>query len=117
MEISLFILWLICGIGAAAVARSKGRSGCWWIFIGILIGPIALLIVGFMASVQAPPALHHGTGYATPVATAMSPPVSAATSRMDDRLKLLTELKHMLDASLITQEEYDLKKMEILKRM
>ena len=36
---------------------------------------------------------------------------------MDDRLKLLTELKHMLDASLITQEEYDLKKMEILKRM
>jgi hypothetical protein len=36
---------------------------------------------------------------------------------MDDRLKLLTELKQMLDASLITQAEYDIKRAEILKRM
>jgi hypothetical protein len=35
----------------------------------------------------------------------------------DDRLKLLTELKQMLDASLITQAEYDTKKTEILGRM
>ena len=118
MEILLPIFfWLICGIGAAAIARSKGRSGCWWFFIGILIGPIALLIVGFMASVQEPSAVNHKIDYLTAVTSTMAPPVSTPGSPMDDQLKLLAELKKMLDASLITQEEYDIKKVEILKRM
>ena len=117
MVISIFMFWLICSIGAAAVARSKGRSGCWWFFIGTLIGPIALLIVGFMASAQASPAMNRAIDDVIPAASVRSPAVPAAASPMDDRLKLLTELKQMLDASLITQAEYDIKRAEILKRM
>jgi hypothetical protein len=214
MEIAFLMFWLICGIGAAAIASSKGRSGCWWFVIGVLIGPLALLIVGFMASATPPqlttsaprptppvaippatttpsrPALYaddrnilysdstlriskeriyfqnqeytirslkpvsvrqvrpgdyvidlynlmdsrvaeinsSSPSYLKAVADAingaissLAPTVIPSTPNVpaptDDRLKLLTELKQMLDASLITQAEYDTKKTEILGRM
>lgn len=215
MEWALCI-WLICGAGAAAIANSKGRSTFWWFVLGMLIGPLAILIVGFMApaSVPAAPArtaaipatttpsrpvlgdtelgllyddgiirvgrervvyrgreyavkslkpvsvrrtgqghytvdlynimdrrveeisspnpatmgdiaaaINRAIGYVAPsVALAAPPvalpaPVAPATAPSDDRLKLLTELKQMLDGSLITQTEYDTKKAEILGRM
>lgn len=46
---SFFVFWVICGIGASMIARSKGRSGCGWVIAGFVIGPLAILIVGFMA--------------------------------------------------------------------
>lgn len=42
------ILWIACGIGAAAIASSKGRSVFGWLIGGFLLGPIGLLIVGLM---------------------------------------------------------------------
>lgn len=33
MEV-FFAIWLLCGIGAAVVASSKGRSGCGWLIVG-----------------------------------------------------------------------------------
>ena len=36
-------LWLICGIGAALIASSRGGSGGWF-FIGLVLGPIGLLL-------------------------------------------------------------------------
>lgn len=218
MEFAICV-WLICGVGAAAIANSKGRSAGWWFVIGVLIGPLALLIVGFMApaAVQAASApvatiaatstpsrptpvgtelgilygdgtiriskerityqgqeytikslkpvsvrqtsqghnvidvynimdrrvLEIGSsspGYLEQIASAINraielaspsptpslpatstapaltgpPPAPNAT---DDRMKLLTELKQLLDASLITQVEYEAKKAEILGRM
>lgn len=46
------ILWIICGIGAAIIAGSKNRSAIGWLFGGILLGPIGILIVGFMPPVK-----------------------------------------------------------------
>ncbi len=46
--IVIVVFWLICGLGAAMIAESKRRSGCAWFIVGFLLGPIALLIVGFM---------------------------------------------------------------------
>ena len=43
------ILWIVCGIGSAAIASSKGRSTFGWLVLGLLFGPIAVLIVGLMA--------------------------------------------------------------------
>src|SRR5579872_6914884 len=43
MELVL-LFWIICGIGAAYVASSRGASGCLWAFIGFLLGPIGLLM-------------------------------------------------------------------------
>lgn len=53
MEIFIALIWLVCGIGAGMIAESKGRSGCGWFVVGVLLGPIALLIVGFMAPADA----------------------------------------------------------------
>jgi hypothetical protein len=46
--------WLICGIGAAAIADSKGRSAGAWFFYGILCGPLGIMIVGFMEKESQP---------------------------------------------------------------
>lgn len=217
MEIAVCV-WLICGVGAAAIANSKGRSVGWWFVIGVLIGPLALLIVGFMApaAVQAAPpvatiaatstpsrptpggtelgilysdstirisrerityqgneytikslkpvSVHQAgqghyvidvynimdrrvleigsssTGYLEQIASAINRAIELASpsptpvlpvnptalapagpppapNASDDRVKLLTELKQLLDASLITQAEYEAKKAEILGRM
>jgi len=37
------IIWLCCGIAAAMVASSKGRSTGGWFFLGILLGPFGLI--------------------------------------------------------------------------
>lgn len=47
------IIWLICAGGAAAIASAKGRNALGWFFGGFLLGPLGLLIVGFMPSVSA----------------------------------------------------------------
>jgi len=45
---AIFFFWIICGIAAAVVASSKDRSGLGWFLLGMLLGPFALLMVGFM---------------------------------------------------------------------
>ena len=47
--VGAFVFWVVCAIGASMIARSKGRNGCGWGIAGFLIGPLAILIVGFMA--------------------------------------------------------------------
>ena len=39
-----FTIWILCGIAAASLATRKGRSGVGWFFLGLLIGPFALLV-------------------------------------------------------------------------
>lgn len=39
-----FILWIFCGIVAASIARNKGRSGCGWLILGLIIGPFAFAV-------------------------------------------------------------------------
>jgi hypothetical protein len=52
MEVIIF--WVLCGIGAAMVAGSKGHSGCAWFAGGVLLGPIGLLMAIGIAP-EAPP--------------------------------------------------------------
>jgi hypothetical protein len=42
MEI-LFI-WLLFGVCAAVVAAQRGGSGCLWMFLGVLLGPIGFAL-------------------------------------------------------------------------
>ena len=61
VEIVLF--WIVCPIAACAIAASKGRSGVGWFFLGLCIGPFAL-IVALLPSTEAQAqalALKHGT--------------------------------------------------------
>ena len=47
---TLIFVWLICGVGSAVVASSKGRSGCGWLILGLLLGPFGLLISAAMSN-------------------------------------------------------------------
>ena len=40
---SFLIIWLLCGIAAAMIASNKGRSGCGFFALGILLGPFGIL--------------------------------------------------------------------------
>jgi hypothetical protein len=182
------IVWLICGIGAAMVASSKGRDSCGWFFIGFLIGPFALLIVGFMApasknstdlapdeevlysqgdtrvtnrrlfcksnvyavkdlrpvEVEKLSSLKYrihvsnlagdvtntiSTGnpdWAAKMCTAINQAIELSSLPEPPKPELpnshvavdaLTEMKRLLDSGLVTQEEYDRKKAEILSRL
>ena len=45
MEI-LILFWVLCAMFAAVGATQKGRSGVGWFFVGLLCGPLGLLVYG-----------------------------------------------------------------------
>jgi ribosomal protein L40E len=53
MEIGV-LAWLLFGIVSGFVARKKGRSGCGWFLLGVVLGPIGL-ILAFAASSRKEP--------------------------------------------------------------
>ncbi len=42
------LIWVVFGCAAFSLAKGKNRSGILWFFIGLLIGPFAILIVALM---------------------------------------------------------------------
>lgn len=52
MECGVIFFWVVCGFGTAAIAKSKGRDSMGWFWLGLLLGPIGILIIGFMEKVQ-----------------------------------------------------------------
>lgn len=38
------IIWLLFGIVSAIVASNKGRSGCGWFALGVLLGPFGVIL-------------------------------------------------------------------------
>ena len=57
MEEVIFIiigfLWFLCGITAASIARNKGDNGCFGFILGILLGPIGVIIALLSSPKQA----------------------------------------------------------------
>ncbi|MFH1367710.1 MAG: zinc ribbon domain-containing protein [Elusimicrobiota bacterium] len=45
------IFWLLFGIVAAIIASSKGRNGCGWFILGVLLGPLSL-VVAFLPEIE-----------------------------------------------------------------
>ncbi len=37
-------IWLIFGVISALIASNKGRSGCGWFIIGVLLGPLGIIL-------------------------------------------------------------------------
>ena len=42
--IFLIFIWFLSGIISAAVAANKGRSGCGWFILGVLLGPLGVIL-------------------------------------------------------------------------
>ena len=41
---ALFLLWLSFGIISAVIAANKGRSGRGWFVLGLLLGPLGIIL-------------------------------------------------------------------------
>jgi len=46
----LYLLWIILGIAASYVASQKNKCRILWLVLGILLGPLALLMVGLSSA-------------------------------------------------------------------
>ncbi|EMK6555951.1 hypothetical protein V9K27_003729, partial [Vibrio cholerae] len=44
MSFGIGIFWVLCGIISAVSASNKGRSGFGWFIIGLLLGPIGVVL-------------------------------------------------------------------------
>ena len=42
------ILWAVFGFAASSMAKGKNRNVVPWFFLGLLIGPFAILIIAVM---------------------------------------------------------------------
>ena len=43
MEEYLFA-WILCGLGAAIIASNRGEKVGQWVFIGVFLGPIGVVV-------------------------------------------------------------------------
>lgn len=41
---ALVIIWILFGVVSAVVASNKGRSGCGWFILGVLLGPFGFIL-------------------------------------------------------------------------
>ena len=48
----LLIFWIVFGVISAIVASNKGRSGCGWFIIGVLMGPLGIILILVMPKNQ-----------------------------------------------------------------
>ena len=48
MEIITILFWVICGLVSGVIAENKGRNAGVGFLLGVLLGPIGLLIVALM---------------------------------------------------------------------
>lgn len=122
------VLTLIIAAGLAfipaTIAKKKGYSfGLWWLY-GWLLFIVAIIHVSLIpdknaSSYPAAPAAQNSSYPAAPVAQtpsypaapAPSSPSSAPVHSTAEELKLYKEL---LDAGILTQEEFDAKKKQLL---
>lgn len=44
MSFGVGIFWVLCGIVSGASASNKGRSGFSWFILGLLLGPIGVVL-------------------------------------------------------------------------
>jgi cobalamin synthase len=50
--IGLLVVCLVCAIACAILAHNKGRSGGGWFLLGLLIGPIALVLAAVVSNLK-----------------------------------------------------------------
>ena len=46
------VIWIVCGIICTVVAQNKGRDGCGWFALGLLLGPFGIVLALVMPADQ-----------------------------------------------------------------
>lgn len=102
----LIIVWALLGLIPAYIAKNKGYNfGLWW-FYGFMIWIVAFIHSLCLKDKNAPAANTYS--YAPPVQQTKD---SASVAQ---ELKMFKEL---LDSGAITEEEYRIKKEQLLRKM
>lgn len=120
MEFFGFIIYVALCFVVYAVANSKGRSGCGWFFLSLLISPlIAIIIVAIIGDTDEKrrETLRSDIETTEEIKKRMSETASVApppASAKDEAIAELKRSKELLDLGVITQEEYDSRKEELL---
>ena len=50
--IIIIFLWLFCGLVAGAIAERKGRSGGNFFLVGVLLGPLGIIVALVISKTQ-----------------------------------------------------------------
>lgn len=120
MEFFGFIVYITLCFAVYAVANSKGRSGCGWFFLSLLISPlIAIIIVAIIGETEEKrrETLQSDIETTEDIKKKMSETASVAQNTFSVKDGAIAELKrskHLLDLGVISQDEYDAKKDELL---
>lgn len=105
------VLWALLALIPAAIANSKGRTVVGWFFIGMLISPlIAAVIVAILPSPRLDAQRHAELVAVASAATTVTRPTA-------DAITDLERLAALRDAGVVTSEEFDAKKAELLARV
>ncbi len=48
--LALLTFWILCGLISTYIATSRGSNGCLWFVLGVLLGPVALVLALFEGS-------------------------------------------------------------------
>lgn len=120
MEFILFIVYIALSFVVLSVANGKGRSGCGWFFLSLLISPIIVLIILAVigdTEEKRRETLQSDIETTEEIKKKMSEKTAATsstTSAKDNAIEELKRSKELLDLNVITQEEYNAKKEELL---
>ncbi|MBX3158369.1 MAG: SHOCT domain-containing protein [Deltaproteobacteria bacterium] len=105
MEIYLFVA-ILGGTICALCASSKKRSGLGWFVIGFL-----LPLIGFILIIVLPPG---EDGLQEPIHEGFATPVTKPAATSLDELQKLADLR---DRGVLTAQEFETKKRQILDRV
>ena len=108
------IVWIVFSFIVMSYASSKGRSGCGWFIFSIMFSPlIGFIIVAILGETDEQ---HIETLKKDMAVTeALEKEKSEKEGMTQDKaIAELKKAKDLLDLAVITQEEYDAKKAELL---
>lgn len=90
-----FLFWFILSVIAGFLAKSKNRTAFGWFLLSLLVSPIITLII--LAILQP---INYATPFGTPIARGLE--------------GQLRDLEALRDKGVLTQEEYDAKRKQII---
>ena len=109
------IVWIVFSFMLMSYASSKGRSGCGWFIFSIMFSPlIGFIIVAILGETDE----QHIETLKKDMAVTEALEKEKSEKEGMSQEKAIAELKKakdLLDLAVITQEEYDAKKAELIK--
>ncbi|MCQ2339567.1 MAG: SHOCT domain-containing protein [Paludibacteraceae bacterium] len=110
----IFLGWLILSIIVACIASSKGRSGFGWFCLSMLISPLISLIILLCVGDSQDKQEDSIKRAMRVIEKEKNKTEQNKVMPQDKALEDLQRAKKMLELGVISQEEYEIKKAELM---